>query len=161
MTNVDIRKHALELLELSKKFLVEDGDLDPTAFIVTGSEQLLRPIELQDESAKMESCTKIVKEAREQHALAIITIFLARSKDFDHKEFSESGYFWGDLQGEESEKCILMTLSGPGVKNWAVALPFKLKGGKPIFQKQIEYVEGVDLGLFPGWSEQITNPRVS
>ena len=161
MPNVDLRKHALELLALSKKFLEEDGDLDPTAFIITGGEQLLRFIDLQDESAKIESCRKIVKEAREQHALAIITIFLARSKNFDQEGFAESSYCWGDIQEEQSERSILMTLSGPGIKNWAVAVPFKLKGQKPVFQKQIEYTEGVDLGLFPSWSDQITSPRVS
>jgi len=44
MKNLDIRQHALNLLKLSKKFFLEDGDLDPTAFIITADEQLLRPI---------------------------------------------------------------------------------------------------------------------
>jgi hypothetical protein len=161
LTDADLRKHALELLEQSKKFFAEDRNLDPTAFIITADDQLLRPIELGDESAKSESCAKIMKEAHEQHAFAIITVFLARSKDFDDKEFQEDSYSWGNIQGEESERCILLTLSGPGIRNWAVAAPFALKGQKVTFQKQIEYAEGVDLGLFPGWSDQTTSPRAS
>jgi len=49
----------------------------------------------------------------------------------------------------------------PRVKNWAAALPFNTKGKKILFQKMIEFTDGIDLGLFPGWSDQITNPKVS
>jgi hypothetical protein len=31
--HADLKKHALSLLELSKRFLVEDGTLDPTSII--------------------------------------------------------------------------------------------------------------------------------
>ena len=158
---VDLKKHALSLLRLSQKFLVEDGDLDPTAFIITGDDQLLRPIDLHDEPAKRESCAKVVNEARQKNAMAIITIFLARSKDFDREDFAKEAYSWGDIQEGNSERCILVTLSGPGTKNWAAALPFELKNGKTVFEKRVEFAKGVDLGLFPGWSEQITSPRVT
>jgi len=77
MKNLDIRQHALNLLKLSKKFFLKDGDLDPTVFIITADAQLLRPIEVQDEASKIESCTKIIDEARRQNALAIVTVFLA------------------------------------------------------------------------------------
>src|SRR5947199_4852034 len=110
MTNVDMRQHALNLLKLSRKFFLEDGDLDPTAFIITASEQLLRPIELQDEATKIESCAKIVDEARRQNALAIVTVFLTRSKNFDREDFARDVYSWGDVQEESSERCILVTL---------------------------------------------------
>ena len=62
MKSADLKQHALKLLEMSKKFLAEDGDLDPTAFIITVDEQLLRPIEVQDEASKIESCTKIIDD---------------------------------------------------------------------------------------------------
>jgi len=68
MKSADLRRYALNLLKLSKKFLLEDGDLDPTAFILTADDQLLRPIELNDESGKLESCMKIVDEARRKNA---------------------------------------------------------------------------------------------
>jgi hypothetical protein len=161
MENVEIRRHALNLLKLSKKFFLEDGDLDPTAFIFTAEEQLLRPIELHDEASKIESCTKIIDEARRQNALAIVTVFLARSKNFDKGDFDQEDYSWGDTQQSNSDRNILLTLSGPGIKNWAVALPFKMVNGKVVFRKRVEFKRGVDLGLFPGWSEQITSPRVS
>jgi hypothetical protein len=161
MKSVDIRRYALSILRLSKKFLSEDGDLDPTAFIITADDQLLRPIELQDESRKLESCTKIVDEARQKKALAIITVFLARSKDFDKEEFDQEAYSWGDIQDSGSERCILVTLSGPGIKDWATALPFQTVNGKAVFRKRIEFNDGVDLGLFPGWAGQVTSPRAS
>ncbi len=161
MKSVDIKRHALNLLRLSRKFLLEDGDLDPTAFIITADDQLLRPIELGDEATKIQSCTKIVDEARRQKALAIVTVFLARAKDFDGTDFAQEGYSWGDIQNSSSERCILVTLSGPGVKNWATGLPFRSVNGKIVFRKRVEFAEGVDLGLFPGWSDQITSPRAS
>jgi len=160
MQNVDLKQHALNLLELSREFLSKDGDLDSTAFIITADDQLLREIDLRDESRKLESCIKIVDEARRQNALAIITIFLARFKDFASEDFNSDAYCWGDLQQEGSERCILVTLSGPGIKNWAVALPFKTERGRIVFQQQSEFTN-LDLGLFPGWSEPVTHPRVS
>ena len=161
MKSVDIRRHALSLLKLAKKFLLEDGDLDPTAFIITANDQLLRPIELDDESRKLQSCTKIIEEARRQGALAIITVFLARSKTFDRQSFFREDYLWGDIQSSNSERCILVTLLGPGLKNWATVLPFKSDNGKIVFRKRVEFSKGLDLGLFPGWSEQITGPTAS
>ena len=151
----------MALLELSRKFLLEDGGLDPVAFIITNDEQLLRPLELRNETEKLECCKKIVDEARNRVALAIVTVFLARLKDYGQENFSQEIYAWGDLQDSDSERCILVTASGPGIKNWAVVLPFNSKGKKIIFQKIIEFADGVDLGLFPGWSDQITNPRIS
>jgi hypothetical protein len=158
---MDLKHRALSLLELSKKFLAEDGDLDPTAFIITSDDQLLRLIDLQDEIAKVESCKKIVDEARQKKALAIITIFLARSADFNEKDFDQEAYWWGDVQQSSTERSILVTASGPGIKNWAAALPFSNTGGKIAFCNLVEFGEGVDLGLFPGWSDLITDPRAS
>jgi len=37
----DVNKHALALLDLSKRFFLEDGELDPVEFIITPYEQLL------------------------------------------------------------------------------------------------------------------------
>ncbi len=161
MKILDLRQHALKLLELSKKFLVEDGDLDPTAFIITADDQILRPIDLQDETAKIASCHQIINDARRENALAIITIFLARSADFAREEFDAEGYSWGDIQDHSSDRCILVTLCGPGIKNWAAALPFEDINGRLVFRELVEFAEGVDLGLFPGWSEQITGPKTS
>ncbi|HEY6184000.1 MAG TPA: hypothetical protein VIW67_17260 [Terriglobales bacterium] len=157
----DVKQHALALLDLSKRFLREDGGLDPVAFLITADEQLLRPLELQDEAAKIKSCNEIVDEARRRHALAIITIFLARSKEFESEDFYEEAYSWGDLQELGADRCILVTISGPGVKNWAAALTFNEKGKEIIFEKIAEFADGVDLGLFPGWSDQISTPKVS
>jgi hypothetical protein len=80
--DADLRRHALTLLNQARHFFQEDGDLDPTAFIITSDDQLLRPIDLRDEVSKAKSCKKIITEARKVHAIAIITIFLARSQDF-------------------------------------------------------------------------------
>ncbi len=104
---------------------------------------------------------KIIDEARQQNALAIVTVFLARSKDLYRRDFAKDVYSWGDVQEESSNRSILVTLSGPGIKNWAVALPFRSVNGKIVFRKRVEFEHGVDLGLFPGWSEQITSPRAS
>jgi hypothetical protein len=161
MNIADLRQHALELLELSRKFLAEDGDLDSNAFIITADDQLVRSIELQDDTAKIKSCKKIVGEAQQQKALAIITIFLARSADFGAKGFDQESYSWGDIQDNSMDRSILVTLSGPGIKNWAAALPFRNLEGRIVFDDLVEYGEGVDLGLFPAWAEQVTRPRPS
>ena len=161
MKIADIRQHALKLLNSSKEFFAEDGDLDSTALIITADDQFVRPIELGEEADKIESCKKIVDEALRQKALAIITIFLARSADFDKECFEQENYTWGDIQDSEADRSILITLSGPGIKNWAVALPFKKVKGEIVFGELVEFAEGVDLGLFPGWTEEAANPSVS
>jgi hypothetical protein len=155
MKSIDIKKHALDLLKLARQFFLEDGDLDPTAFIVTANDRILRPIELENEGAKVESCKKIVEEAQQRKALAIITIFLARSADFSEKDFDQASYSWGDIQHGSTDRSIFVTVSGPGVKNWAAALPFTITRAKISFRDLVEFGEGVDLGFFPGWSEQI------
>ena len=160
-SQADIKQYALGLLDLAKRFLLEDGDLDAAAFIITPDDQILRPLELQDEITKLACCTRIIEDARSKGALAIVTVFLARSKDFNQNSFSQDTYQWGDIQSTDNERCILITVSGPGIKNWAAALPFSGHGKKFDFRKIIEFADGVDLGLFPGWSDQITNPRVS
>lgn len=157
----DLRQHALALLELAKKFLVEDGDLDPVAFIIAAGQQFRRPIELQDEESKVESCRKIVDEARQRNALAVITIFIARSKEYAENDFLTENYSWGDLQQDHTERCILLTLSGPKIKNWAVEVFFESKGDKIILKNQVEYLEGVTVGFLPGWSEESTEPSAS
>lgn len=159
--DADLRQHALELLEQAKKFLEADGELDPTAFIITRNDQVPRPIGLRDEASKVRSCKKILNEARKLHARAIITLLIARSKDFDHEKFEEETYSWGDLQRQGAERCILLTLSGPGIKNWVIAVPFVRRAEKVNFGKEVEFGKGVDIGLFPGWSDQIGDPRVS
>src|SRR5262245_24592556 len=130
MPSPDLRQYALKLLALSGKFLLEDGNLDPTAFIVTASDQILRPLDLRDEESKLNSCKELVEEARNLNALAIISVLLARSKDFDLSSSNEIDYIWGDIQKYSSESCILMTLSGPGIKNWAASIPFRESVGK-------------------------------
>lgn len=159
MKTADLKKYAFDLLDLSRRFLSEDGDLDPTAFIVTADDQLLRTIDLTDEAHKVSSCEKIVQEARQRTALAIITIFLARFEDFNQKEFDSESYSWGEIQDKSSKRCILLSVSGPGVKNWAVALPFENIDGRFVFGGRVEFKGGVDLGLFPGWSEQVSSPN--
>lgn len=159
MKSPNLKTYALGILNMSRQFLLEDGDLDPTAFIITADDQLLRPIDLQDEASKIESCTKIVDEAKSQKALAIVTVFLARSKNVDHGKFAQDDYSWGDIQNNSSERSILLTVSGPGIKNWAISLPFRRTGGTVTFGDPVEYGEGIDLGLFPGWSVATIGPR--
>jgi hypothetical protein len=37
---------------------------------------------------------------------------------------------------------------------------FERQGKKVKFCKQVEFSDGVDIGLFPGWSDQITTPPI-
>jgi hypothetical protein len=157
--HLDIKGYALELLELSKKFLAEDRTLDPTAFIVTKSgEPVLRPMNLEDEEHKADSTEKIIREAKEHEALAIITIFIARSKEFADEDFDEQSYFWGKLEQEGAPRNILLTLSGPAITNWAVTVPFQEKNNKIVFSQQHEIAEGVVLSLLPGWASENIRP---
>ena len=125
MKSADLKQHALKLLEMSKKFLAEDGGLDPTAFIITAGDQILRPIELENEGAKFESCKKIVEEAQRRKALAIITIFLARSADFSEKDFDQASYSWGDIQYGSTDRSITLLA---GMMGTAVFLSWRCAG---------------------------------
>src|SRR6185312_8501901 len=142
--SLDITKYALELLELSKKFLAEDGTLDPTAFIISNwGEPLLRPIDLEGEERKTDSLQKIIHEAQETGALAIITIFVARSQPFGHEQFEEETYLWGEFQEGDAPRSILMTVSGPAISSWAVSVPFREENGHVSFSSKEEMADGV------------------
>lgn len=160
MSMADLKTYGLNILQMSRQFLEEDGDLDPTAFIITADDQLLRGIDFQDEDSKTVSCAAIVSEARRLNALAIITVFIARSNDFRNEGFAQEDFVAGDILNNSSARSILLTLSGPGIKNWATSLPFRDSGGKLSFDERAEYAEGVDLGLFPGWSEPMNGTEV-
>ena len=152
METTKLRNYAFSILALSRKFLAEDGDLDPTAFIVTEGEQLVRPLDFSSEIEKAESCAEISAEASAHDAVAIVTSFLARASEFPAGDFDPAGYSWGQLQDRSYEESILITLSGPSVANWAVSLPFARVNGEIVFGNEVEYTEGLQLGLFPGWS---------
>ena len=156
METPNLKSYALSVLGLSKKFLVEDGDLDPTAFIITADDQLLRPMDLRDEVSKLESSSMIVSEAKAKNALAIVAIFIARSKDLGGDELELGGYSSGDIQSGSIERSILLTISGPGIRNWAISVPFRTVDDKILFSDEVEYSQGLEIGLFSGWSDQST-----
>ncbi|HEY6253536.1 MAG TPA: hypothetical protein VI685_26555, partial [Candidatus Angelobacter sp.] len=91
----------------------------------------------------------------------VITIFIARSREYEENDFAEENYSWGDLQQEGAQRCILLTLSGPNIKSWVLEVFFESKDGRIVLKDQVEHTEGVTLGLLPGWSEEDTEPRVS
>ncbi len=143
---------ALGLLELSKKFLKEDRCLDPMAFVVIEGDHFPRPLDFHDEGRKMASCKRVLEEARAKNAIAIITIFTARSKEFAGKVFDENVYSWGKLQSEGRPRCILLTVSGPNIHGWALEVPFEEEDDAVVLGEAKEYdPEEVILGLFPGW----------
>lgn len=155
LSNEALRGLALGLLELSRSFLEEDKSLDPTAFIVTQKEHIPRPLDFQDETRKKESCRRIEEEAHEKCAEAIVTIFTARGKEFRGKAFDKQRYFGGKFESEGHPRCILLTVTGPKIRGWAVEVPFEQEDNKLVWGEPKEYnQEAVELGLFSNWPSE-------
>lgn len=141
---MELKAYARELLDMASRFLVEDGYLAPMGFIILDHpEPLTRNLDFTDDSIKAQSCRQLVEEAVQLNATAIITLFTARTRMFSPDE--------GLPSQEQASRCILITLSGPGIAPWAIERPFTQASTETVFVEPTEYSTGVRLDFLPDW----------
>jgi hypothetical protein len=93
----DLRNLALELLAIEKRYLLEDKGEHFAALgvVLTPDARYFEEVEFDDEEVKCAAYTGVVARAREQNAIAIITINTARQMSIADRDDLER-YWWAN-----------------------------------------------------------------
>jgi len=147
----ELKQLALELLEIEKKYLLEDKEEYSCAVVVVVTPKRRYHEEAEfDNEAEMDAVYgAIVERAKAQKAIAIITINTAREKDVEDESELDS-YRWGQLAAQDRPRCLSLTLSGPGIGSLSLSLPFSMKNGELVLGKQTDF-EPTIVNLLPNW----------
>ena len=143
----DLEKFALQLLDIEKRFLLEDRREYRTAVVVvvTPEKRYSEEVEFESEEEKVNAYAAIVDRAKENHASAIITI----NTSFVGSDVS-SDYRWGDLEHSSAQRAITLTISGPSLEPCSLSLPFSVENGF-VNIGEVSGFEPAVVGLLPGW----------
>jgi hypothetical protein len=131
----NLREYAKEALEVAKRDLRRDKYLIPVAFIVSEEEVLDFSLQFENAEEKLSVYSEIVRAANERGARAIITVNDANL---------------GDPTTNAITECIYLSVSGPGMQTWSIAVPYKRDDDHIDFGTASETV-GDMLNLLPGW----------
>ena len=107
-------------------------------------DRVLRP------GGKTGAYESLVKFAQGQNAMAVITCndaFWRKNAGAEEVE----GYYPGKLAVEGASECILVTLSGPGIRNWSIEVPYERNGNEIRFGEPREE-SGGEIGFLEGWA---------
>ena len=147
----DLKRFALELFEIEKKYLLEEKQeyCRAVVIVVTPEGRYYEEPEFNDKTEMDAVYGAIVERAKDKNAIAIITINSAREKDVrDERELDS--YRWGQLAEEDQPRCLSLTISGPGIRPLSITLPFSLKNGQVVLGKQTDFEPSI-LNLLPNW----------
>jgi hypothetical protein len=153
----ELKDFALGVLEIAKENLQRDGELVPTAFLITSDQIQCMPVNFAGHEEKLAVYGELVKAARAANAVALITVNDAFMSNKAGRDAVES-YYPGKLEAGKSPECIVLTVSGPGIKNWSVDVPYKRNETRIEFGEATEQTGG-DIGFLEGWAAE-PEPKV-
>lgn len=147
----DLKELAYELLHEAQQSLEGEGHLNPTAIIITPSENLIVDVEFEDDEERDDIYRELVETARDKNASAIVTIndvYL----DENGAAVRLQGPGWGELQQPASE-AIVITVSGSGFETWSVVSTYYRVEEQFIFQPVREVINpGGEVELLGDWT---------
>jgi hypothetical protein len=146
----NLREFALGVLSIAKENLVRDHELVPTAFAITENEIQCYSISFEDHFVKSDAYSKLVELAKAQNANVLITCNDAFWSNSAGPDFV-AGYYPGRLAAENAKECIMLTVSGPGVKTWSAEIPYERVGATLEFGN-VREESGGELDLLEGWA---------
>ena len=154
--NINLKHYALKALETAKEDLRRDKHLVPVAFVVTDSDVFDFTLDFEDAEQKASVYAELVEIAKQKGGRAIITINDANVRnpvrsDSEHRTN-------GKVSPRETQECIYLAVSGPGIQTWTTCLPYERIGNEIVFGNQNETLDDI-LNLLPGWPTK--QPRVS
>src|ERR1700686_4232332 len=128
----DLKALAHELLHEAQQSLRANGHLNPTAIVITPTQNLIFDVAYQNEAERDDIYSEIVEAALEKHATAILTV------DDVHLEGPApparvKGPGWG-LLSESATQPIMVTVSGSGFETWSLMGPYYRQEDQPVFQ---------------------------
>jgi hypothetical protein len=147
----DLKQLAFELLETEKRYLLEDKSdyCVADAVVVTPEGRYFEQVVFDDEEEELAAYTGVVARAREQNAIAIITINSSRRMSVAEEDEVER-YWWGHLQAQGASRSLVITISGPGMKTRCISLPFEICNSEVVLGKATDF-ETAKLVLLPNW----------
>jgi hypothetical protein len=151
--DIDVKKIMLTLLERQKEYVLEDrenyGEAMVAVFLADNQSHVTFPA-YEDEEGKIAAYSAIVRKAKEDGAVLIITVNSARTKK-DPPEAELENYRWGDFGPSDSQSCILLTASGPSLRSCSLQLGYAIRGTNVEFDLEPEFSYGIELTLLPDW----------
>ena len=150
--DLDAEKIMLRLAETQKAYVREDlagyNEAMVAIFPAEGSSYVQFPT-FEDWESKHAAYSAIVERAKANQAVLIITVNRARTAKATENRTLET-YEWGDLKSGNSDPCILLTASGPGLQSCSLEIPFSILGAEVSFGKP-GWMFDLELNLLPDW----------
>jgi hypothetical protein len=145
----DLKQLASELFEIERKRLLsEKAQYSCAVIVVVTPERRYYEEATFDNEQEMDDAYKtIVDRAKEQNAIAIITINAGREKDVD----GEIGpYWWGKLAADNEQRTLFLTLSGPSLEPVSLSQPFWIGENAVTLGVQSTF-ELTIINMLPNW----------
>lgn len=149
----DLKALAHELLHEAQQSLQQDGHLNPSAVVITPSENLIFDLEFENEEEREEIYAEMIDVAKEQAAGAIITVNDIYLEDSGVPVRLE-GAGWGAL-AESAPEAVIVTVSGSGFETWSLVSPYFRRAEQIVFQPAREMRNpGGEIELLGDWTGQ-------
>lgn len=149
MTDLKILAH--ELLHEAQQSLQQEGHLNPSAVVLTPSENLIFDLEFETEEERDDLYAEMIDVAKEQNATAIITVNDVYLDGSDAPVRLE-GAGWGSLS-ESAAEAVIVTISGGGFETWSLVSPYLRRDEQIVFQPVREMRNPVgEIELLGDWT---------
>lgn len=147
----DLKALAYELLREAQHTLESEGELNPTAVVITPSENLIFDIDFGNDEEREELYSEMIDVARSQNATAILTVNDAYLDDAGVPIRLE-GRGWEAIPQSPAE-AIVVTVSGAGFKTWSLISGYFRRGEQFVFQPASEATDpGGEVPLLGDWT---------
>lgn len=155
--DVDLEPMIHRLVEREKEYIREDREEYGCAMVVVVSPDGIHldfP-KFEGEDSKRAAYEHLVRFAKEKNATAIVTLNNAWTKAADYRGELDDVQA-GELNSLNASPCLLITISGPGIKSLALEMAYELSDTEVRFGS-LQPLESVEVNLLPGWSETTRN----
>jgi hypothetical protein len=143
----DLKNFANGVLERAKESLQKDGYLQSGVFIITDTEVQCYSVSFSGHEEKEATYGEVVGKARDLNALAIVTL----NDAFLGDKCDPEKYVWGQAASNPKGECILVTISGPGMKNCTKEIEYHRTPEGIEFEASTED-EDSSIGILQEWS---------
>lgn len=148
----DLKALAHELLGEAQLLLQQEGHVNPTAVVITPSENLIFDLEFETDEERDELYAEMMDVAREQHASAILTVNDVYVDDEPSAPVRLEGEGWGKLS-ESAPEAVVVTVSGGGFQTWSLVSPYFRSREQFVFQPPRETPDpGGEVALLGDWT---------
>ena len=151
--DIDLHPMIHNLVEREKEYIREDREEYGCAMavIVAPDGIHLSLPEFEDEESKQAAYEHIVAVAKEKHATVIVTFNNSWTRAAEYPgELDDIGP--GELNAHNAKPCLLLTLSGPGMKSQALQMDYFINADDVDFGP-LEPLKSCEVNLLRGWSD--------